>query len=280
MLRPQVRHQYLSPPLASAPTQILLAANRGGKGGDGAGKRVGGERPGQDMSLSTLSGATDPPYWMHTCCVAQHTSRCCVAPHTPRHHPLHTSAATLNAHPTPNRPPHQAGSGLIRNFSLGRSAQGLTGCRRRWMRGSGDRVGGSLVVHFSKPRPDVCVYVLGLLRRRGQSCADSPHWLIRDDNLAHFLLGHSRKSLSHVQHAAHSKSNAQHPAHSNTAHEPSPLPLLTPTSYRVATAAKSPTHSSDYHQDEHHRVTHHAVGGVSTSQPHCVSSFVAASFAP
>jgi hypothetical protein len=112
------------------------------------------------------------------------------------------------------------------------------------MRGRGDRVGGRPVVHFSKPRPDVRVYVLGLLGRRRQSCADGPHWLVCDDDLAHFLLGHSRKSLSHVQHPAHSMPQAQHQAYKvYSAHQPSPLPLLTISSYRAATAAKLRGHA-------------------------------------
>lgn len=116
--------------------------------------------------------------------------------------------------------------------------------RRRCMRGRGDRIGGRLVVHFRKPRPDVRVYVLGLLGRRRQSCADGPHWLVCDDNLAHFLLGHSRKSLACVQHPAHSMPHAQHQAHTVIQRTSAlPLPLLTPSSYRAATAAKSRAHS-------------------------------------
>ena len=50
----------------------------------------GGERPGQDMSLSTLSGATDPPYWMRTW------------PINP------TTHESVNANPTTHPPPASA----------------------------------------------------------------------------------------------------------------------------------------------------------------------------
>jgi hypothetical protein len=145
------------------------------------------------------------------------------------------------------------------------------------MRGRGDRVGGRLVVHFSKPRPDVRVYVLGLLGSRRQSCADGPHWLVRDDDLAHFLLGHSRKSLSHVQHPAHSMSQAQHQAHTiiqRTSAIPAPAAhslLLPCRNSGQVTRARTTGKTS---------ITMPLPALVSTSQPHCVSLAGALTHAP